>query len=140
MKGEGGKTASGSHGAMGPLGAAEKAASTAPTATVFDEPLEEAFPDPAKAVYSELISAGNRSQYEAVQTDSSVEQRFVRDRLEVDDEPVKLYFRFPGSFKIRLPKMIGGNYNPDRGICVDLSLGKTWIVRETKGNEDILRH
>ena len=35
--------------------------------------------------------------------------------------------------------MIGGNYNPDWGICVDLSSGKTWIVRETKGNEDILK-
>ena len=81
MKGEGGKTASGSHGVMGPLGAAEKAASTAPTATVFDEPLEEAFPEPAKAAYSELVSVGDRSLYEAVQTDSGVEQRFIQDRL-----------------------------------------------------------
>ena len=94
---------------MGPLGAAEKAASTSPTATVFDEPLQEAFPDPAKAVYSVLVSVGHHSLYEAAQTDSGVEQRFIQDRLEVDDGPV------------RLPKMIGGNYNPDWGICVDLT-------------------
>jgi restriction endonuclease len=68
-----------------------------------------------------------------------VEQRFVLDRLEDQDSPVTIYFRFPGSFKIKLPKMIGGNYNPDWAICVEASSGRLWIVRETKGNEDILK-
>jgi type III restriction enzyme len=110
-----------------------------PTVTSFSEPLEEAFPDPAKAVFRELVSAGDRSLYEAVQIDSEVEGRFVRERLEAGDTPVRLYFKFPPSFKIKLPKVIGGNYNPDWGIYVDLEAGKSWIVRETKGNEDILK-
>ena len=59
--------------------------------------------------------------------------------LESPGSPVSYYFKFPGTFKIQLPKMIGGNYNPDWGIYVDTSSGKTWIVRETKGNEDILK-
>lgn len=109
------------------------------TTTVFTEPLEEAFPDPATAVPSELVPAGDRGLYEAVQTDSGVEQRFVRDRLEAAGSPVRYYFKFPPSFKIKLPKAIGGNYNPDWGICLEPSTGKTWIVRETKGNEDILK-
>ncbi|HUW42359.1 MAG TPA: DEAD/DEAH box helicase family protein [Rectinemataceae bacterium] len=110
-----------------------------PTTTVFNEALEEAFPDPAKAVPSELLPVGERSLYEAIQTDSGVEQRFVRNCLESPGSPISYYFKFPGTFKIQLPKMIGGNYNPDWGICVDVNSGKTWLVRETKGNEDILK-
>jgi type III restriction enzyme len=141
VKGDGGGAPGGGKGldAPGELGAEDAEPSKAPTVTVFNEPLEEAFPDPAKAVYSELVSVGGRSLYDAVQTDSTVEKRFVQDRLEDDDSPVMIYFRFPGSFRVKLPKVIGGNYNPDWGICVDLSAGKTWIVRETKGNEDILK-
>ena len=141
VKGEGGGAPGGgkSLGAPGELGGVDAGPANLPTMTMFNEPLEEAFPDPAKAVYSELVSVGERSLYDAVQTDSSVEKRFVQDRLEDDDAPVLIYFRFPGSFRVRLPKVIGGNYNPDWGICVDLSAGKTWIVRETKGNEDILK-
>lgn len=141
VKGDGGGSPGGGKGlgAPGELGAGNSEPFKAPTVTAFDEPLDEAFPDPAKAVYSELVPVGERSLYDAVQTDSSVEKRFVQDRLEDDDAPVMIYFRFPGSFRIKLPKVIGGNYNPDWGICVDLGTGKTWIVRETKGNEDILK-
>ena len=110
-----------------------------PTTTIFNEPLEEAFPNPAKAVPSELISVGDKSLYEAIQTDSGVEQRFVRNCLEASGTTIQQYFKFPGTFKIQLPKMIGGNYNPDWGIYVDTNSGKAWIVRETKGNEDILK-
>lgn len=110
-----------------------------PMTTAFIEPIEEAFPNPAKAVPSELVPVGERSLYEAIQTDSGVEQRFVTNCLESPVVPVVHYFKFPASFKIKLPKMIGGNYNPDWGICVDQSSGKTWLVRETKGNEDILK-
>ena len=63
----------------------------------------------------------------------------MRDRLEPEGSPVRFYFKFPPSFKIKLPKVIGGNYNPDWGICLEPSTGKTWIVRETKGNEDLLK-
>jgi type III restriction enzyme len=139
MKGEGGKIGGGGGRGQGLFAGAPEMGFTSPTTTMFDEPLEEAFPDPARAVHSELVPVGERSLYEAVQTDSEVEQHFVKHRLEDDDGPVRLYFKFPGSFKIKLPKVIGGNYNPDWGICVDLSTGKTWIVRETKGNEDILK-
>lgn len=110
-----------------------------PTVTAFGGSLEEAFPDPAKAVFRELMPAGGRSLYDAVQTDSEVERRFVSDRLEAAESPVRLYFKFPPSFRIKLPKAIGGNYNPDWGICVDAGTGRAWIVRETKGNEDILK-
>jgi restriction endonuclease len=128
VKGDGGSAAegSGAWSAPGSLGAGA------------DAPVN-AFPDPARSVYSELVPAGDRCLYDAVQTDSAVEKRFVLDRLEDQDSPVAIYFRFPGSFKIRLPKVIGGNYNPDWGICVDASSGRIWIVRETKGNEDILK-
>jgi type III restriction enzyme len=126
------------------LSAAEKEpgygkSSTDPTMTIFDMPPEDAFPDPAKAVHSELIPVGARGLYEAIQTDSQVERQFVVNRLESANSPVRFYFKFPPSFRIKLPKVIGGNYNPDWGICLEPTTGKTWIVRETKGNEDILK-
>jgi len=108
-----------------------------PTTTVLLEAPEQAFPDPAAAVASELVPVGPRALYEAIQTDSLVERRFVEDRLEADAAPVLYYLKFPSTFKIKLPKVIGGNYNPDWAICLDPSTGRSWIVRETKGNEDI---
>lgn len=119
--------------------AAYRAHAADPTTTFFSEPIEEAFPDPAKAVPSELVAVGDRGLYEAIQTDSEVERSFVQNRLEAESSPVRFYFKFPPSFRIKLPKVIGGNYNPDWGICLELSTGKTWIVRETKGTEDILK-
>jgi type III restriction enzyme len=141
VKGEGGKLGGGrgGKGALGEGGVPDDATTVSPTTTIFSEPVEEAFPDPAKAVPSELVPAGDRSLYDAVQAESGVEERFVTERLEDDRGPVRLYFRFPVSFKIRLPKVIGGNYNPDWAICIDRAAGKAWIVRETKGNEDILK-
>jgi hypothetical protein len=140
VKGDGGPAAGGAGAWSAPGGFGSEAdAPVGPTTTVFNEPVEDAFPDPARAAYSELVPTGDRCLYDAFQTDSAVEKRFVLDRLEDQDLPVAIYFRFPGSFKIRLPKVIGGNYNPDWGICVDASSGRMWIVRETKGNEDILK-
>jgi type III restriction enzyme len=129
-------------GVPGGLAAAESrgvyaAPALEPTTTVLSMPIEQAFPDPYAAVPSELVRAGPRALYEAIQTDSLVERKFVEDRLEAEAAPVLYYLKFPPSFKIKLPKVIGGNYNPDWAICLDPSTGRSWIVRETKGNEDI---
>ena len=68
--------------------------------------------------------------------DSDVEQRFVIERLNKDDQ-VLFYFKFPPTFKIEFPRVIG-NYNPDWGIA-RYKDGKFLIelVRETKGSEDL---
>jgi type III restriction enzyme len=139
-----GSASAGPWGAPGELAAAEgssarRAFAEDPTTTAFTEPLESAFPDPAAAVPYELVSVGPRALYEAVQTDSMVERHFVTDRLEAPDAPVRYYFKFPPSFRIKLPKIIGGNYNPDWAICLEPRTGKTWIIRETKGNEDVTK-
>lgn len=49
-----------------------------------------------------------------------------------------LYFKFPPSFKVRLPKLIG-NYNPDWGVVRRDTSGRTTLhlVRETKGTEKL---
>jgi type III restriction enzyme len=129
-------------GAPGTPAAAEggdRAYTASPTMTIFGRSLDEVFPDPAKVVFRELIPVGEKSLYDGIQTDSEVERRFVRERLEPAASVARLYFKFPATFKIKLPEILGGNYNPDWGICVDADSGKTWIVRETKGNEDILK-
>jgi type III restriction enzyme len=48
-----------------------------------------------------------------------------------------LYFKFPASFKINFPKIIG-NYNPDWGIIRKGENGKQTLelIRETKGRTD----
>jgi type III restriction enzyme len=54
------------------------------------------------------------------------------------DGEVILYFKFPATFKILIPRIIG-NYNPDWGLLRwdnDHKL-KLELVRETKGNLDL---
>jgi type III restriction enzyme len=52
-----------------------------------------------------------------------------------DDDKVILYFKFPSTFKIRIPRIIG-NYNPDWGILRwdNEHRVKLELIRETKGN------
>jgi type III restriction enzyme len=97
---------------------------------------EDLFPKLKKYTQRELIPGSTNSLYDKIQTDSDVERRFVVNKLQPDDVDgnVILYFKFPASFKIHMPKIIS-NYNPDWGI---IRIGKdgsanVQLVRETKG-------
>ena len=85
----------------------------------------------------QLTKGAEASLYDYVQYESDVEKRFVENRLN-SDRKVICYFKFPDSFKIKLPKIIG-NYVPDWGI-VRMSEANGYsveLVRETKGNLDL---
>jgi type III restriction enzyme len=101
--------------------------------------IEKIFPSEKKFPQKELLPGTTNSLYDLVQIDSDVEKRFVLNRLQPDDAEGKIicYFKFPGAFKISIPKIIG-NYNPDWGIIrLDESGNyKLQLVRETKGNMD----
>lgn len=85
----------------------------------------------------ELVNGSTNSLYDFVQVDSGVEERFVNYILIEDDEGGNIigYFKFPPSFKVRIPRIIK-NYNPDWGIIRKNKDGNTSInlVRETKGS------
>ncbi|MCK6543330.1 DEAD/DEAH box helicase family protein [bacterium] len=104
-----------------------------------NESIDEIFPPTKKYVQKELMNGTKTSLYDVIQFDSDVERRFVENRVMPDDEYGKIlcYFKFPGNFKIGLPKIIG-NYNPDWGIIRLSEDGKykLQLVRETKGNMD----
>ncbi len=107
------------------------------TEDVLDEDAEFMFPEEKMFPIKELIAGKeNSSLYDLVQCDSENEFRFV-ERLN-EDEEVILYFKFPPTFKIRIPKIIG-NYNPDWGILRwdENHRLKLELVRETKGNIDL---
>lgn len=97
---------------------------------------EKIFPKTKKYPQKELIEATTHSLYDVIQVDSDVERRFVENRLKIDDEEgnIVAYFKFPNSFKIHMPKIIG-NYVPDWGIIRKDESGnyKLQLVRETKG-------
>lgn len=102
--------------------------------------LEDAFPAEKEFPQKELIEGSSASLYDHVQVDSDVEERFVRLKLN-EDGKVAFYFKFPPTFKIDFPRIIG-DYNPDWGIA-RYKDGKVLLelVRETKGGEnlDLLR-
>jgi type III restriction enzyme len=104
--------------------------------------LERLFPLKKAFAQKELEEADERALYylqtdsEAgrkfvVQTDSEVERKFVK-RVKPDDNIV-FYFKFPASFRIKLPKIIG-DYNPDWGLMRRDENGKfvLQLIRETK--------
>ncbi|MFA6455296.1 MAG: DEAD/DEAH box helicase family protein [Bacteroidota bacterium] len=98
--------------------------------------LEDVFPPLINYPQKEVLPGNEKSLYDQIQFDSEIEQRFIVNRLQKEDEVV-LYFKFPGTFKIGIPKIIG-NYNPDWGVIrfdEDKSM-KLHLVRETKGNLD----
>lgn len=99
--------------------------------------LDELFPEVKSYPQKELIEAGEAGIYDMVQIDSDVERRFVENYLNGNDPKVIGYFKFPGKYKINLPKIIG-NYNPDWGILRYDDKGKIVfkLIRETKGSED----
>ena len=96
--------------------------------------VDELFPAQKAFPQKELIDAGQKGLYDKVQIDSGIEEKFVNYRLIPDENKVLAYFKFPPSFKIRLPKVIE-NYNPDWGIVRLSEDGKhvLQLVRETKG-------
>jgi len=99
---------------------------------------DELFPLEKNLAQKELVSAGQRGLYDLVQVDSEVEEKFVKYQLIADEKQVVVYFKFPPSFKINFPKIIG-NYNPDWAIIRRQENGKHTLelVRETKGRTDI---
>jgi len=109
--------------------------SPAPTKWGYD--LEDLFPPQKDFPQKELIPASDASLYDQVQVDSDVESNFVQTRLN-DDGKVVFYFKFPPTFKIDFPRIIG-DYNPDWGIARYAEDGNLILelVRETKGGEDL---
>jgi len=102
-----------------------------------DYNLDELFPSDKEFPQKELVDAGEKGLYDKMQTDSGVEERFVEHRLIPDEDNLSFYLKFPPSFKLDLPKVIG-NYNPDWGIVRYTDDGlKLELVRETKGSEDV---
>ena len=101
-------------------------------------PIELAFPSETHPVQRELIDGGPTSLYDKVQVDSDVERKFVNEHLRPDEKSLVVYFKFPPSFRIGLPRIVG-NYNPDWGILRregDAALTLE-LVRETKGGDDL---
>jgi len=99
--------------------------------------IDEMFPPVKNFPQKELVEAGDAGIYDLVQVDSDVERRFVENYLAGNDPKVIGYFKFPPSYKINLPKVIG-NYNPDWGILRFDDEGRVVLklIRETKGRED----
>ncbi len=97
--------------------------------------LERLFPEQVSFPQKELVAGNDHSLYHQVQTDSEVENRFV-ERLNADPN-VLFFFKFPSTFRVSLPKIIG-NYNPDWGIGRLDDSGEIVLdlVRETKGAID----
>lgn len=102
--------------------------------------IDDAFPPEKEYPQKELVDGSQASLYNQMQVDSDVEERFVKLKLNEDDK-VLFYFKFPPTFKIDFPRIIG-DYNPDWGIA-RYKDGKVLLelVRETKGgtNIDLLR-
>lgn len=99
--------------------------------------LDKLFPQEKEFPQRELVPAGEYALYDQVQVDSGVEVSFVEGRLRPDDKVI-CYFKFPPSFRIPLPKIVG-NYSPDWGILRwsdDRRKILLQLVRETKGAED----
>ena len=101
--------------------------------------MEKVFPPVKKFPQKELLDGTTNSLYNLIQVDSDIERRFLQTRLQPDDMDgnIVCYFKFPSTFKINIPKIIG-NYNPDWGIIREDKVGnfKLQLVRETKGNMD----
>jgi restriction endonuclease len=70
--------------------------------------------------------------------DGKINWDMLREARLLDDDQVVFYFKFPPSFKIQMPRLIG-NYNPDWGIARYNQDGKIVLelVRETKGSEEL---
>ena len=109
------------------------------TEEIDERDIELAFPPTKEYPVKELVAGhADRSLYDFVQKDSENEERFIHRLNDGTDDKVILYFKFPPTFKIRIPKIIG-NYNPDWGILRwnEQHRLKLELVRETKGQLDL---
>jgi len=99
--------------------------------------LDDLFPPQKTFPQRELVDSGSAGLYNQTQIDSEIERKFIEFRLLKDDK-VKFYFKFPPSFRIQMPKLIG-NYNPDWGIARYNPDGRIILelVRETKGGDEL---
>lgn len=98
--------------------------------------IDELFPKEVNYVQTETVISEEHGLYNKSQKDSDIEERFVRNKLE-NDQNVFMFFKFPGKYKIDFPRIIG-NYNPDWGIIRKNEDGlRIQLVRETKGTADI---
>jgi len=105
-----------------------------------DDELVDYFPELIKFPQRELIDGSEHSLYSNIQTDSNIEESFIKNVIQAEDKQGKIfcYFKFPAKFKIHIPRILGNFYNPDWGIIRSDDKGnkKIQLVRETKGTED----
>lgn len=74
--------------------------------------------------------AVERSVYDHILYDSAVENQFARE-LDGDDD-VKMFFKFPGRFKVDTPI---GTYNPDWAVYAEIDgVKKLYFIFETKAS------
>lgn len=103
---------------------------------------EKLFPAEDAHPQRQLEKGSIASLYDQVQYESEVEHNFIQNRLNADKQ-VLCYFKFPDSFRIKLPKIIG-NYVPDWGIIRKSEDGRQVVelVRETKAttNRNLLQY
>lgn len=112
-----------------------------PKEDVDQRDIEKVFPPSKEYPAKELVAGhGDRSLYDLVQKDSDNEVAFIHQLNDGVDDKTILYFKFPTTFKIGIPRLIG-NYNPDWGILRwnQRHLLKMELVRETKGTENMDR-
>jgi len=100
------------------------------------------FPSQEQHPQRQLAKGSSASLYDFVQFESDVELNFIQSRLN-SDKRILCYFKFPDSFKVKLPRIIG-NYVPDWGI-VRQSENDSYLlelVRETKAtpHENLLQY
>ncbi len=100
------------------------------------------FPSQELHPQHELVEGSSASLYDMVQYESDVERQFLQNCLNTDKKVI-CYFKFPDSFKIKLPKIIQ-NYVPDWGIIRQAENGEysLELVRETKAtvNQNLLQY
>ena len=90
---------------------------------------QELFENKELTGYLKNMLSANKSVYENVIYESSVEKNFA-DQLE-NNTAVKVYAKLPGWFTIPTPL---GSYNPDWAILIDTDQGEQlYFVVETKG-------
>ena len=107
-----------------------------PSAEIMHHEIEELFPKEINYVQTEIVNSEKHGLYNKSQKDSEVEEKFVTNKLEFDDN-VLFFFKFPSKYKIDFPRIIG-NYNPDWGVIRKDKNGlKVQLVRETKGTSEI---
>lgn len=82
--------------------------------------------------YANRLLPSEKSVYDAIEWDSSVEREFA-EALE-HRQDIRLYVKLPRWFKVPTPL---GSYNPDWAIVKDEPEGpRLYLVRETKGTTD----